>query len=41
MAESMVKHMSDISSLEIKGVARTVSTYNPSEKIKIPSFIGR
>ena len=39
MAEAMVKHMSDISSVEIKGVARTVSNYTPTDKIIIPSFL--
>lgn len=39
MAESMVKHMAEISSREIRGVRRDSTAYNPNIKIKIPSWI--
>jgi hypothetical protein len=39
MASSMVEHMSSISSLEIKGISRNVTEYEPKDKIIIPSFL--
>jgi SNF2 family DNA or RNA helicase len=39
MAESMVEHMSNISSSEIKGVFRTVTKYEPTQSIQIPQFM--
>jgi len=39
MATSMVEHMSSISSLEIKGISRTVTEYEPKQRIIIPRFL--
>lgn len=40
MAERMVSHMADISSAEVRGMARDVADYTPTAAIKIPSWIG-
>jgi len=39
MMDQMVKHMSDLSSKEIRGATRDTLDYVPSENIKLPSFL--
>lgn len=39
MASEMVKNMADISSVEIKGLARETETYNPQIEMQLPKFI--
>ena len=39
LADSMIKHMADISSLEIKGQQRETITYNPQQEMIIPSWL--
>lgn len=40
MAAAMVAHMADLSSQEVRGMARTVADYNPALPFIIPPFIG-
>ncbi|MCP5018317.1 MAG: helicase, partial [Ketobacter sp.] len=39
MADAMVAHMSDLSKLNIGGVSRTISIYNPTEEMELPSWL--
>ncbi len=39
LADSMIKNMADISSLEIKGSHRETITYNPTQEIILPKFL--
>lgn len=39
MAASMVMHMADLSSLEVRGVTRTVPDYNPQQPMLLPEFL--
>ena len=39
MATAMVEHMSSISSIEIKGISRTVSEYKPKQEVVLPKFL--
>jgi hypothetical protein len=39
MAASMVMHMADLSSMEVRGVTRTVPDYNPTQPIVLPEFL--
>lgn len=39
MAEMMVKHMSDISAAEIKGIAREQEEYKPKTQLEIPKWL--
>jgi hypothetical protein len=39
MANSMVAHMRELSSKQIKGVVREETHYTPSTEIRIPSWI--
>lgn len=39
MADEMIKHMSDISSVEIKSQARQSIGYNPQTKMRLPKWI--
>src|ERR1035437_757278 len=39
LADSMIKNMADISSLEIKGQQRETITYNPQQQIILPKFL--
>lgn len=39
MATAMVRHMADLSSAEVRGMARTVASYNPDKPMIIPSFL--
>ncbi|WP_173931368.1 helicase [Chelativorans sp. Marseille-P2723] len=41
MAAAMVKHMADLSSVEVRGMARTVADYNPKQPVIIPEFLRR
>ncbi|MFC6487338.1 helicase [Nitratireductor sp. GCM10026969] len=40
MAAAMVRHMADLSSAEIRGTARTVPDYNPTQRLALPDWIG-
>jgi len=39
MALEMVRHMADISSVEIKGLSKETITYNPQQKLILPKFL--
>lgn len=39
MADAMVKHMADLSSVEVRGMVRTVADYNPTKPFIIPDFV--
>lgn len=39
MAAAMVRHMADLSSLEIRGSVRAVPDYNPTQPIVLPHFL--
>jgi superfamily II DNA or RNA helicase len=39
MASEMVRHMADISSVEIKGLSKETITYNPQQKLILPKFL--
>ena len=39
MAASMVMHMADLSSLEVRGATRTIPDYNPQQPIVLPDFV--
>ncbi|MDB5531548.1 MAG: helicase [Devosia sp.] len=39
MAASMVMHMADLSSMEVRGVTRTVPDYNPAQPVVLPDFL--
>ena len=39
MAASMVLHMADLSSLAIRGSVRDTPNYNPTQPVRLPSFI--
>ena len=39
MAEEMVKHMSEISSKEIRGVCRETLSYHPQERMILPAWL--
>lgn len=39
MAAAMVKHMADLSSLEVRGAVRDVPNYNPTQPVVLPSFL--
>lgn len=39
MGDEMIKNMSDISSVEIKGLTKESITYNPQQKMQLPKFI--
>ena len=39
LGDEMIKNMSDISSLEIKGTHKETITYNPTQEIILPNFI--
>ena len=39
LADEMIKNMADISSAEIKGSIKETITYNPQQKIIVPSFL--
>jgi hypothetical protein len=39
MAAAMVAHMSDISSMHVRGSARTVASYEPRQPVTLPSFL--
>ena len=39
MAAAMVRHMADLSSAEVRGMARTVADYNPTLPFIIPDFV--
>ncbi|PYE89618.1 helicase [Phyllobacterium leguminum] len=40
MASAMVRHMSDLSSAEIRGSTRTIPDYNPMQPLRLPEWIG-
>lgn len=40
MAAALVKHMADLSSAEVRGIARTVADYNPTRPVILPEFLG-
>ncbi len=39
MADAMIEHMADLSSSEVRGVARTQTDYAPTQPMTIPSFM--
>lgn len=39
MAEQMIKHMSDLSSSNVRGAARETASYIPTNKMEMPSWI--
>ena len=39
MAGSMVMHMADLSSLEVRGATRTIPDYNPTQPMMLPDFV--
>lgn len=39
MAASMVLHMADLSSEAVRGMAREVPDYNPTQPVRLPSFL--
>ena len=39
MAASMVMHMADLSSMEVRGSVRTIPDYNPTQPMVLPGFI--
>ena len=39
MAASMVMHMADLSTAEVRGVVRTVPDYNPQQPMLLPEFL--
>ena len=39
MAAAMVLHMADLSSVEVRGMARTIANYNPQQPIQLPDFL--
>jgi hypothetical protein len=39
LADEMIRHMADISSVAIKGSVRETEEYNPRKKMKLPAFI--
>lgn len=39
LADEMIKNMSDISSVEIKGLQKETITYSPTQPIQLPKFI--
>jgi hypothetical protein len=39
MAAAMVRHMADLSSAEVRGLARTVPDYNPKVRVEIPAWM--
>ncbi len=39
MADNMVKHMSDLSSIEIRGAKRDTDDYKPQQKMQFPTFL--
>ena len=39
MAAAMVRHMADLSSLEIRGQLRDTPNYNPTQKMEIPQWL--
>lgn len=41
MAAAMVKHMAGLSSVEVRGMVRTVADYNPTQPVIIPEFLRR
>lgn len=40
MADAMVRHMADLSSAEIRGLTRSVPSYNPTQPMTLPDWIG-
>lgn len=40
MAAAMVRHMADLSSAEVRGSARAVPDYNPTQPLVLPDWIG-
>ena len=41
MAAAMVMHMADLSSLDVRGAARTIPDYNPQQPVLLPEFLMR
>lgn len=39
MAAAMVLHMADLSSVEVRGMARTTANYHPQQPIQLPDFL--
>jgi len=40
MAASMVLHMADLSSQEVRGMVRTIPDYHPTVPVELPAFLG-
>lgn len=40
MCASMVKHMSDLSSMAVRGSVRDTPNYNPTQPMRLPSWLG-
>lgn len=39
MANAMIEHMADLSSLNVRGIERTKDDYNPTVKMEVPEFL--